>query len=136
MKKIFFLTVKLLFIPCLFSQPPNRYAFIISVISGDTNYFSLTSSFSDATTGMMFRIEAGTYKEFQLIIRNAVPVTGGFQVSTANLSQCIYSGKAATAQLTILDRNYEHRVPKVYGTLDESVITKGYVDDSYICCHI
>jgi hypothetical protein len=97
--------------------------------TGYTNYTTITSALSGATTGTTICVAAGTYTESELIIPTGVTVIGGFPTFATSPTQRIYPGVATTAQLTILSGNYAHRVATVYGTLDGCVITKGYVYD-------
>ena len=129
MKKGFFLVVIMFFSTCLLAQP-NRTVNITTVFSGVTKYSSLTSALTGATSGTTIWVAAGTYKVPQFIIPAGVTVIGGFPANAIMLTQRIYPGVATTAQLTILNGSYKHRVATVNGTLDGCVITQGYAYDS------
>jgi len=121
MKKSFILFL-ILFTSQLFAQTLKT---VNLTFSGYTNYATITLALSGAASGTTICVAAGTYNEPQFTIQSGVTVIGGFPTNATTLTQRIYSGVATTSQFTILDGNNKHRVAKVSGTLDGSVITKG-----------
>lgn len=127
MKRSFFIAVISLFTTCLLAQTPTRTVKFSPVISGVTNCDSITTAIRDLkTSGGTIWVAAGTYKEPELTIPSGVTVIGGFPANATTSAQRIYPGVATTAQLSILNGNYQHRVATVSGTLVGCVITKGY----------
>lgn len=127
MKRNFSVIMVIMLTLSVFSQSPNRTVGFNHTISGSTNYATLSEAIQGATAGTTIWVAAGTYSEDEIIVPTGVTIIGGFPASASAYSERIYPGNATTAQQSVLDANYAHRVATVYGTLDGFIITKGYV---------
>ena len=129
MKKIFILFLILFFAGEIFAQTPTLTVNLTSSSWCSINYSSITADLSKllslGTDGTIW-VAAGPYTEAELIIPPGVTVIGGFPAGATALTQRVDLGAATTAQLTILNGNYQHRVATVSGTLDGFYITKEY----------
>ncbi|MDO9634131.1 MAG: hypothetical protein Q7J05_03685 [Paludibacter sp.] len=114
----------------LSSQVPDRTVNFISTIGGATNHNSIADALSGVSGETTIWVAVGVYLEDEIIVPSGVTLIGGFPENTETYNQRIYPGNATTAQQSVLDGDYSHRVATVYGILDGFVITQGYAYDS------
>ena len=111
------------------AQTPSRTVKFSPPLSGIPNHTTISEALQNAASSETIWIAAGLYQEDELIVPAGITLIGGFPPTSIAYNQRIYPGVTTTAQQSILDGNYEHRVATVFGTLDGFVITKGYVFD-------